>query len=328
MIKVGFIGAGQIAAVHAETVAATDGAEVAGFYDTVPDRCRSLAAQFSSRVYGKLDDLLTDIDAVFICTPPKFHREAAIAAARAGVHVFCEKPLADTLADAQAIAAEVAKSGIAFMVGFCFRFSSNFMKLKAIVASGDLGPIHSFYAVRVQHLPHLAPNWRTDQRFVCGMTIESLSHDFDLMRWVVGNPVSVYGTVATDRPDLEGYDNIMSAVMKLESGGMASFHSSWVSALLVCDHGVVGAKGTVVSQSYPHSLVRYKTLADERERIDNLDSPEDKQSSHSLETRHFLECLKTGSPTLTTVEDGVATVKISTALLQSAREDRPIKIEW
>lgn len=327
MIRVGFAGAGQIAATHAQTVAGVEGARVAGFYDIDHRRSESLASQFSSKSYREENALLENVDAVYICMPPKFHRETAVAAAQAGVHVFCEKPLADTLEDAQQIAAAVAGADIKFMVGFCFRFSAGFKKLKSIVDSGSLGPVRSFFAVRILYLPHLAPNWRTDQRFVCGMTIESLSHDFDLMRWLVGDPLSVYGVVATDRPDLDGYDNIMSAIMKLKSGAMASFHSNWVSAVSVCEHGVVGANGTAVAQSYPHSLVRYKALAGEREHVDDLDSREDQESSHSLETRHFLQCIQTGAPTLTSVADGVATVKMSSALLQSAREDRPIRLE-
>ncbi len=328
MIRVGFVGAGQIAATHAQSVEQEDGAQVAGFYDVDPARCSELAKRFSAGVYNKMDILLRDVDAVYICTPPKHHREAAVAAAEAGVHVFCEKPLADTTEDALAIAEAVAKANTVFMIGFNFRFMAGFRKLKAIVDSGVLGQVHSFFTVRILHLPHLAPNWRTNQEFVCGMTMESLSHDFDLMRWLVGNPVSVFGVTSTDRPDLVGYDNIMSAVMKLHSGAMASFHSNWVSPLQICQHGVVGANGTAVGHECPTYVVRCKTLSDDQETIDTLDSPEDKVNSHYLETQHFLNCLKTGDPTITSVSDGLATVRISAALLRSVAENRPITLDW
>jgi myo-inositol 2-dehydrogenase/D-chiro-inositol 1-dehydrogenase len=324
MLRIGIIGAGAIAETHAGNLARIDGVQVAGVLDAVPDRAAAMASRCGATAYRSLGELLAAVDAVYLCTPPRFHREAAVPAAQAGVHVFCEKPLAASVEDAGAIAAAVENAGITFAVGFNFRTSPPFMRFKELVESGQLGNVSSFWGVRVLWLPHLAPNWRTDPRFLCGMTIESMSHDFDFMRWLVGDVTSVMGKVATSRPDLDGYDNIMSAIMTLKSGGMASFHSSWASHLSVTQYGLIGTGGTAVCE---RGVVRWKREDQPSETIIECNRPEDQIPSHQRETERFIECLRTGQKPVADVRDGLATVRISQAVLESSRQNRAIGLD-
>jgi myo-inositol 2-dehydrogenase/D-chiro-inositol 1-dehydrogenase len=328
------VGAGQIAHVHATTLAATEGAEVVGFHDVVAPRAAAMAEAFGAgaagagasgaRPFGSLPELLAEVDAVCVCTMPQFHREAVEAAAAAGKHVFCEKPLAASVEDALAMQAAVERAGITCMMGFNFRFSPATVRLKELVESGQLGAPHSYYAIRALWLPHEPPNWRTDPRFIVGMTIESLSHDFDYMRWVVGDAVSAMGRVATTRPDLVGYDNVTSAILSLANGGMASFHQTWASHVAVNRFGVVGSLG---SASMDWGPVRWRRDGDTQDRIIPVDDrPEDHVSSHELEMRHFVACLRDGRAPLTNVRDGVATVRISHAVLESSRTGASVAI--
>jgi predicted dehydrogenase len=187
VLRIGIIGAGAIAGTHAGNLARIEGVRIAGVLDAVPERAAAMAGRCGATAYPGLEGLLAAVDAVYVCTPPRFHRDAAVPAARAGVHVFCEKPLAASVEDAKAIAAAVESAGITFAVGFNFRTSPPFIRFKELADSGQLGDVSSFWGVRVLWLPHLAPNWRTDPHFLCGMTIESMSHDFDFMRWLVGD---------------------------------------------------------------------------------------------------------------------------------------------
>ncbi|MFQ5808020.1 MAG: Gfo/Idh/MocA family protein, partial [Armatimonadota bacterium] len=256
--------------------------------------------------------------------PPKFHREAAVRAIEAGVHVLCEKPLTVSVEDAEALEASVRSADVTFTVGFHFRFSPAFARLKELVASGELGDLYSFWGLRLLWSPHPPPNWRTDPRLLCGMTIESLSHDFDFMRWVAGDVASVAGKVATSRDDLEGYDNIIAAVMTLRSGAMATIHASWASHTGVHQCGVIGTRGSAVCEP---GRLRVKAEADSEERTIECDRPEDKVSPYQRQSEHFVECLRTGRKPITGVEDGVATVRISHAVLRSSQQGCIVELD-
>lgn len=156
------------------------------------------------------------------------------------------------------------------------------------------------------------------------MTIESMSHDFDFMRWVADDVDSVMGKVATSRGDLDGYDNIISAIMTLKSGGMANFHASWASHVQVNQYGVIGTLGSAVCEK---GSVRWRTESGASESIIECNRPEDKVSPYQRESEHFIECIKTGKKTLTGVEDGVATVRISHAVLQSSQQGCIVRLD-
>jgi myo-inositol 2-dehydrogenase/D-chiro-inositol 1-dehydrogenase len=324
VVRVGMIGAGEIARNHTANLRTIQDVHVVGAYDVSLEACAKFARDTTAKVFESQEELLDAVDAVYICTPPQYHRASAIAAAQAGVHVFCEKPLASGIEDALAIEAAVSKAPITFMVGFNFRFTGKFISLKELYARGALGAAHSFYCVRVLWLPHLAPNWRTDPRFIVGMTVESLSHDFDFMRWILGDAQSVCGAaVATSRPDLVGYDNIMSAAMLLECGAQASFHSSWASHVRMDAHGIVGTEGSCVVGM---GQVRWRKQGDSEDRVVVDTSPDRAKSPHLREDEHFIQCLRTGQAPSAGVRDGVATVRISHAVLEAARRKCAVTI--
>jgi myo-inositol 2-dehydrogenase/D-chiro-inositol 1-dehydrogenase len=323
MIRVGFVGAGDICRVHARTLQSIADVRLAGVLDVAPGRAEAFATEFATTAYQEVDALLEACDAVYIGTPPMFHRDPAIAAAEAGVHIFCEKPLAVTVADARAIEAAVTRAGVFFQIGFHSRFIAGFMRMKELLDAGEIGDIYNFWLNRVQWLAHLAPNWRTDPRFICGMTIESLAHDFDVMRWMVGDPRSAIGLTNTSRPDLTGYDNIMTAMLPLRNGGMASFLSSWASHVFDLDFGVIGTRGTVVLHN---GVVRWKGEGMATEECVDFNALKNLPSPHQLETEHFIASLQEGRPPSVTVQDGVATLVISHAVLQSVSEQRMVPI--
>jgi len=324
MLKIGMIGTGYIAQTHASFLSKMPDVRIAGAFDSIQEKAESMAKQFGAVAYDDLEAMLANVDAVYVCTPPKFHREAMIPAVKAGVHIFCEKPLTVRIEDAETVEQAVKNANIIFMVGFNFRFTPIFARFKSLVESGKLGDIYSFWCIRIAWLPHLPPNWRTDPRFICGMTIESLSHDFDYMRWVAGDVSSVMGKVSTSRSDLKGYDNIVNAIMTLKSGGMANIQSSWASHVSVHQYGIIGTLGSAVCEN---GIIRYRAESDSSESIIECNRPEDRVSSYQRESEHFIECIKTGKKPLTGVDDGVATVRISHTVLQSSQNGCLVKLE-
>jgi predicted dehydrogenase len=306
-IRVGIVGAGAIAATHVRTLSTIGYAKLAGVYDVLPTRAAEFATKENTTAYSTLDALLEKVDAVFICTFPQAHREAAIRAAEKGVHICSEKPLAKTLEDGLAIQQAVERAGITFMIAFPWRFNLD---------TGALGKIYSYWDTRMIWLPHPPPNWRTDPRYIMGATIESMSHDFDIMRYLVGDVTSAMGKIATSRPDLNGYDNITSCILSLASGGMATIHSSWAGHQSMFQIGIVGSDASLM---FENDTVRWKR-ADEPAVVLEPNTPEDKIPGLEREVRYFAECLNTGTLPRVGVRDGVATLKISHAVIKSSKE--------
>jgi predicted dehydrogenase len=224
--------------------------------------------------------------------------------------------LAKTVEDGLAIQEAVEKAGITFMTAFPFRFIRSFMRVKEVVDSGVLGKIYSYWDTRTCWLPHPPPNWRTDPRYIIGATIESMSHDFDYMRFLVGDATSAMGKIATSRPDLNGYDNITTCILTLASGGMATIQSTWAGHKELLQMGIIGSDASLV---FEHGTVRWKR-ADEPEHVLESNTPEDGINGLERETRYFIDCLKTGTRPSVGVRDGVATLKISHAVIKSSNE--------
>lgn len=324
MLKIGMVGVGFIAGQHATCLAQIPDAQVAGMFDVAGNRAEEMAKRFSATAYTNLASMLEDVDIVYICTPPKFHREAVISAVEAGVHIFCEKPLAASIDDVTAIQHAVENSRIIFTMGFHVRFVSANQQLKALVREGKLGEIYSFWRIRNGFSPWPAPNWRTDPRFLCGMTIESLSHEFDLARWIAGDIVSACGRVGTSRPDLKGYDNIISATMTLKNGGMAHIHATWASHVHSDQCGIVGSLGSAVREK---GVVRWRSEEMDEESIIESSQTADSDSPYLRESEQFIDCIQNDKNPLTSVADGVATVKISHAVLESSKTGCTVVID-
>ena len=324
MLKIGMIGAGHIANTHAACLQKISEVGIAGMFDTTQERAADMAERYGANTYHNLDSMLSEVDAVYVCTPPKFHREAAIEAIESGIHVFCEKPLTVTVEDAEAIEEAVNRSDVVFAVGFNLRFSRDSMEFKKLVESGKLGNIYQFWSIRFLWSPHLPPNWRTDPRFLCGMTIESLSHDFDFMRWIAGDVDSVMGRVATSRSDLDGYDNIVNALMGLRNGGIANIQASWANHAGTRQYGVIGSLG---SATYEKGMIRWRTEKHSSEEVMDCRKQPEGKSSYQLESEHFINCIKTGEKPMISVDNGVATVKISHAVLRSSEQGCVVNLD-
>lgn len=134
-----------------------------------------------------------DIDWVMIGSWNCFHAEQAIAAFKAGKHVFCEKPLATTLEDCVAMRKAWQESGRQFVIGFTLRYSPHYRKIKELVASGIIGDLVSFEfneTITFDHGGYIMGGWRGDRSKAGTHLLEKCAHDIDLVNWIVGAPVS------------------------------------------------------------------------------------------------------------------------------------------
>ena len=318
-IRIAVLGAGGIARKHVEALGQIPRARVVAVADTLPERAAALASACGAAAYADPGQAIHAADLVYVLTPPSTHCALAVMAMQAGKHVVCEKPLAISLEDARVMTREARERGVQLMVAFNMRFKKGFRMLKEVVDSGQLGQIYHFWSHRMGLGVAQGYNWRTDPALLCGMTIESLSHDIDLMRLLVGEPVDVRSTVYRSRPDLPDFDTDVSAAFTLSSGGTALIHASWSSHLGMNGRGVLGTSGAAVAEGPGIWESRYfhlKTDAMEHETITVLNDPLD-VSSYLAENQHFVDCVADNRPASSTGEDGLRALTISHAILEA-----------
>jgi predicted dehydrogenase len=201
---VGIIGAGLIGQTHSMMLrwvaeSTEQSVRVVSVADVSRAAAEKLAARWqSAKALESADEVIGDpsIDAVWICTPTAMHRQACIAAARACKHIFCEKPLAMTAAEASEMAAAIKASGVISQVGLVLRFSPVYNVIKAMFEQPSAGKLFSVTMRDDQDFPtrgvHASP-WRNDPSLTAGGTlIEHSVHDFDLLAWMFGPVTSLY----------------------------------------------------------------------------------------------------------------------------------------
>lgn len=192
-VRTGLVGAGAIMRLsHAPTVTASDRAELVAVFDRDRGRAEALTGEFGGRAFDELEAMLAmaDLDAVIVATPNRFHEEAVVAAAAAGKHVFCEKPLSVDVAGGRRMIEACARAGVVLQLGFNQRFWGQVEIAKALIEAGFIGEIHqmrSIYSEKASVYP-ASTGYRYDLSQSGGATIIDLTiHRIDLARHLVGD---------------------------------------------------------------------------------------------------------------------------------------------
>jgi len=327
-VNIGIVGAGGIARTHVEALKAIPKARIVAVVDVVEERAQAMAASCGAIACPRLQDCLDKVDMVHVLTPPSTHRDIAVEAMAAGKHVVCEKPIAASIADGRAMVDAAHTYGVKLMVAFNMRFRKGFAMLREVVRDGSLGEVVSFWSQRLGAGVGQGYNWRTDPELLCGMSVESLSHDIDLLRWIVGEVVDVRASVLESRPDLPGFDDNASVALTLANGGIALIHASWSSRLARNSRGVVGTKGTALVEGgglweLREFCIKTDNMPYETSTIIN-DAFDVK--SYVAENEHFVKCVEQGREPSVSGEDGLRALRISHAILASSRRDCAVTV--
>ena len=258
-VRIGMI---SWAHVHAEfrarALSEIPGTRIVAVADDDAARGRSAASRFGAAFVPDWRDLVArdDIDVVMVHSENSRHADQVIAAAEAGKHVFCEKPIATTVDDAAAMVAAVEAAGVDGTAAFVSRFSIQAARAKRIVASGPLGRVlltRSFIGLagiaEIGCPPDMAA-WMVDPHLGGGGAwIDEGSHGVDLMRWLVGDIVEISAFTANRaKPDLDGED-IAVALLRYADGGLGEISTVWS---LTADIGmrnafeIYGTEGSLV----------------------------------------------------------------------------------
>jgi myo-inositol 2-dehydrogenase / D-chiro-inositol 1-dehydrogenase len=330
------IGAGRAGRVHATSLTRhVAGAKLAAVVDGVAETAERARADFAiERSFPTVEAALdwARFDAVIITTPTFTHANFAIVAARAGKHVFVEKPMALSLAECDAMIEAARVAGIVLQVGFMRRFDPEFQAAYARVRAGEIG--RPMIIKSLTHGPGLPPPWARDLKLSNGMLAEVNSHDWDSVRWLMGSdPARVHAEIANFKGPARGvddpgfYDTALVSI-RFESGGLGS-----ISGICPCDYGydarveIVGEKGLIQIGGINREAV---VVATDRER--GSVSPvyrtwaERFAWGYIREMEHFLDCIRSGSEPMAGGDDGRWAVAGVLAGTRSYQEGRPVAL--
>jgi predicted dehydrogenase len=257
--RLGLIGYGGYGRFLAETWKTLPNVRIEAVAGRAEDAVRRFAAEEGiPRIYAgerSADALIRDpdLDAVVIATPPADHAEMALAAFRAGKHVFCEKPLATAIEDGERVKSVSEETGLRLAMGFVLRYDPLFDRLKRLVDAKVFGDLHRIDFRNFAGDEHLPPDhWFWDVSQSGGILVEHGVHFFDIYGWLVGSPPRRVTGHRTARPNTRQEDRVMATV-EYENGVLASFYHAFdkpsrlekTTARLAFDRGYAEVDGWI-----------------------------------------------------------------------------------
>ncbi len=318
-VRVGFVGVGGIARAHLAALSRMDDVELVAFCDVQGDRAQAAAAEFRGAAYADHSQMLEreKLDALYVCVPPGFHTDAEIIAARSGVHLFIEKPVAVTMEKAREIEAEIKKSRVICSVGYHWRYQDSARLAREKLAGRTVAMVMGYW---MGGLPGV-PWWRVMAQSG-GQMVEQTTHVFDLARYLVGDVKRVFATYAlrtmTDVPNLDVPD-VGTAVIDFANGAIGTIFNTCcldfsyrVGLNIICRNLVVEVNGGArIMEAGRTEDIRNKT------------------DVRLAQNRVFIDAVTSGKrdAIASDYSDAVKTLAVTLAANESAATGRPVELE-
>ncbi|WP_246637622.1 inositol 2-dehydrogenase [Crassaminicella profunda] len=330
-MKVGIIGAGRIGKVHSQSIMNhIPEVEIKAISDVYLEGAKEWAEKMGIPTATQdYKEILNDpeIDAVLICSSTDTHAQISIEAARAGKHIFCEKPVDLSVAKVEAVLEEVKKAGVKFQVGFNRRFDHNFSKVKELIDGGKVGDLHIVKITSRDPAPPPAEYVKVSGGMFLDMTI----HDFDMARFLVGSEVEevyVSAAVRVD-PAIGEAGDVDTAVINLKfaDGTICVIDNSRKAAYGYDQRvEVFGSKGKVeIANDTPSSAIlsTEEGVFSEKPKYFFLERYMD---SFVDEMKEFMDAVLNEKEVPVTGIDGLKPVLIGLAAKESVKTGAPVKL--
>ena len=331
--KVCLVGAGRAGTMHADNLSNNvPNAILNAIVDLNTQAAEELAAKTAaSQCFSTLDEAIEslDFDAVVVATPTFTHADLTKIAASAGKHVFCEKPMALSLKQAEEMISTCKNNDVKLQIGFMRRFDEGFLNAKEMIEDKKIGDIAIIRSTG--RGPGLPPRWACDPKTSLGMLAEVNSHDFDSVRWVAGSEYSrIYAEAGTFKcPELEEdfpnfYDSSVVS-FRLKNGTLGSIDGSCPVGYgydarmeILGTEGVImigGLDGKAVTVCTKEKGVVTSAFRSWRNRF---------RDAYVSEIRHFIKCVLEDKEPAVTGEDGKKAVEVVLAATKSILTGEPV----
>ncbi|AZB42686.1 gfo/Idh/MocA family oxidoreductase [Bacillus sp. FJAT-42376] len=338
-IRIGVIGCGSIARHrHLPEYAALETVEITAVCDILEERAEEIASLYGAAAYTDYQDLISSgkVDAVSVCTPNYLHAPVSIAALKAGLNVLCEKPMATSKEDAEAMIAAEKESGKKLMIAHNQRFTAAHQKARKLIESGEMGKIYSFRTAFGHPGPEAwsvdgKDSWffRKEEAFIGAMGDLGV-HKTDLMRYLLGEEFTEVGAfVQTSAKTFGNVDDNAVCILKTGSGIVGTLAASWSytgkednSTILYCENGIIRLEDDPV-----HSMVIQYSNGDKAKfELGKIQSNEEGGQVSSKVIDHFIACILEDKQPLVTGEEGKKSLQVILAALEANETKKIVSI--
>jgi len=341
----GIIGAGLIADFHAKAIAEIPNAKLIACCDIVEDKAKKLAAKFGIKAFGSYEEILKlkEVDIVTIATPSGLHMEPAVAAAKAGKHVICEKPLDITLRRIDAMIRAHEKSGTRLGGIFPYRFNDAMTPLREAINSGRFGTITytGVYVPWCRTDEYYKDSWHGTWKLDGGGALMNQSiHMVDMLCDVMPPIVSVQAlTAKLGHPQIEAEDTAV-AVLRYANGALGIIYGTTASYPgQFRRFEITGIKGTVI---FVENSLTVWQFADERPEDEDIrkkfgkiaggggvaDPAAITHENHRRNFKAFLDALESSKDFWISGREARKAVEVILAIYKSAREQKLVRLSW
>ena len=327
MIKIGLLGVGRIGQVHAYAVSSVPTAQLVAIAEPISAAAKTVRDTYGCDIRTIKQILVSDdIDAVIICTPTDTHADLIEQFARAGKAIFCEKPVDLDLERVQACLAVIDETQATLMVGFQRRYDPDFQALRAAIDTGQIGDVEM--VTLISRDPSAPPYDYIDRSG--GIFRDMMIHDFDVARWMLGEEIETVQAAASVLTDPgignRGDFDSANAILRTASGKQCTITNSR-RATFGYDQRIEvhGSMGSVAADNHHQSRV---TIANVNgyTRPPLLDFFMSRYiKAYASEIKHFVDCVTNGARPRTSGHDGLMSIALAEAALESVRTGTAIR---
>ncbi len=316
MIKVGIVGVGEMGRHHARVYSELSdefNLELVGVADNDMEQAEKIANKYGYEAFNDFEELAEkELDAVSIAVPTSAHKEVALKFIEKGTNILVEKPIADTVENAEEIVNSADQNDVVLGIGHIERYNPSVLKLKEVIDNGDLGDIMSINAKRVGPLAIRVRD--------VGIIIDSAVHDIDVISYLFGEKVnSVFAKAdnAKHPADVEDYAQIM---IDLNDGKSGIVEANWLTPHKTRKLNAVGTEGIAYLDYIDQSLIVHN---DEMKKEYNIKEREPLKN----EIEDFLNSTLNWEDPSVTGEDGLHVLKVALGAKESADKGEKIKVD-
>lgn len=327
MLKIGVFGAGHLGRIHIEQWLSIPFVEFVGFYDTDSERAALIAKEFNVNFFDCQEDLIDAVDAIDIVTPTIYHFEIAKACIRKSKHVFIEKPMTHTLAEAKALVTMVSEANVKCQIGHVERYNPAFMALQHI----DLHPLF----IESHRLAQFNARG-TDVSVILDLMI----HDIDIVLHLVKSPVRRIS--ASGVPVISNTPDIANARIEFDNGCVANLTASRMSMVKMRKTRLF-QKDAYICIDFLDKKAEIFTLKDEltrenmlqipidvgngKQRFININKPEvTLNNAIKLELEEFALSIIDQKPTKVSVYDGYKSIEIAHTIIDKINQQIQLSV--
>lgn len=320
-LTIGLIGAGTMAGIHLPAWRSLGARVVVYSADGRAPELAAAANKAEPRTVAveTLDELLDHCQVVDICTPTFTHKDLILAAARAGRHIICEKPLARTVREAEEAVAAAESAGVMLFPAHVVRFFPEYEVMANAVKSGTVGDLAVLRFTRAGTFPNWSA-WFADDELSGGILLDQMVHDFDFARYIAGEVTKVHAQVRAKPSDVQPVVTA-TATLSHESQAITHVHGEWglTGTPFRTTFRIAGSDGLLQHDSERNKAYRVT----QQTRGGGVPSTE---SPYLAELREFATAITSSTQPRVTARDGIEAVRIAAAAIESAATGRAIEI--